>query len=63
MTRGSYELVGGEAVRTTDMAVLIRDDSGEEHWVPRSVCRDGDSLEVGDTDIEVQRWFAEKEGL
>jgi hypothetical protein len=32
-------------------------------WVPRSVCENGDELDIGDTDICVQRWFAEREDL
>lgn len=33
------------------------------HWIPRSVCDEGDILEIGDTDISVREWFADKEGL
>lgn len=36
---------------------------GEPNWIPRSVCDGGSILEKGDTDIVVQEWFAEKEGL
>lgn len=32
-------------------------------WVPRSLCEDGFGLEEGDTDIVVQEWKAEQEGL
>lgn len=37
--------------------------SADPHWIPRSVCDDGGTLEVGDTDISVHEWFADKEGL
>ena len=32
-------------------------------WIPRSLCDDGENLEEGDTDIVVDRWKAEQEGL
>jgi hypothetical protein len=32
-------------------------------WIPRSQVEDGDVIEVGETDICVKAWFAEKEGL
>lgn len=32
-------------------------------WVPRSVCDDGEAIGVGDTDMSVREWFADKEGL
>lgn len=51
-----------EITRTTDSAVLV-DLDDRELWVPRSVCLEGDALDVGDTDIIVAAWFAEKEGL
>jgi hypothetical protein len=51
----------------TDGAVLVckadGSDNGEGEWLPRSTCDDGDGLGVGDTDISVQRWIAEKKGL
>lgn len=51
-----------EITRTTDSAVLV-DLDDRELWIPRSVCLEGDALDVGDTDIIVAAWFAEKEGL
>ncbi|TXG96259.1 MAG: hypothetical protein E6R08_09810 [Nevskiaceae bacterium] len=48
--------------RTTDKAVLVVIDD-EEHWIPRSVCLDGDALETGDEDLIVADWWLEKEGL
>lgn len=50
-------------IRVTDRAVLLTQGDDREVWVPRSVCEDGDSLDVGDTDICVSRWFAEREEL
>jgi hypothetical protein len=59
-----YEAIGGEVVKTTDAAVLVDlKDGSDQKWVPRSVCEDGDSLEEGDDDLRVEKWFAEKEGL
>ena len=50
-------------IRTTQAAVLVRFKNLKEVWIPRSVCECGDELSKGDTDIVVQGWFAEKEGL
>lgn len=57
------ESIDGEVIRTTERAVLVRCPDKREVWVPRSVCLDGDMIEEGDTDLEVETWFAEKEGL
>ena len=51
-----------EITKTTDKAVLIVVD-GEEQWVPRSVCLDGDSLNVGDEDLVVENWWLRKAGI
>jgi hypothetical protein len=32
-------------------------------WLPRALCEDGDSLEVGDTDLRCAAWLAAQEGL
>lgn len=56
------DVIDGEVVRVTPAAVLVK-HGGKETWVPRSVCAGGDELGEGDTDIQVERWFAEKEGL
>lgn len=50
--------------RTTEKAVLIRWE-GEEYWVPRSVmtCIGQEPRDAYDeVEIEVDDWFAEKEG-
>jgi hypothetical protein len=52
-----------EVTATTQKAVLVRFTLGQETWIPRSVCDDGDRLGKGDTDIVVEQWFATKEGL
>ena len=51
-----------EITRATDAAVLVELDD-REVWIPRSVCLEGDALDVGDTDLIVADWFLEKEGL
>lgn len=53
----------GEVLRVSPRAVLFRTDTGIETWIPRSVCLDGDTIDVGDTDLVVAEWFCEKEGL
>jgi hypothetical protein len=56
-------LDGYIVVRTTEQAVLLRDRSGRDTWIPRSQCEDGDALDIDDTDICVASWFASREGL
>lgn len=54
----------GEVLRITDSAVhFLFDVDDAKYWVPRSVCLDGDSVEVGDTDRVIQDWWAKKEGV
>ena len=54
--------IEAEITRATDAAVLVELDD-REVWIPRSVCLEGDALDVGDTDLIVADWFLEKEGL
>jgi len=54
--------IEAEIIRTTDAAVLV-DLGDREVWIPRSVCLEGDALDVGDTDLIVADWFIEQEGL
>lgn len=58
----------GEA--KSGLAILVRfNESGDllgdthDHWIPRSVCEEGDDLAVGDNDIRVAEWWLNKEGL
>jgi hypothetical protein len=37
--------------------------SNDITWVPLSCVRDGEALSAGDTDIEVAKWLADREGL
>lgn len=55
-------ILEGEVIKTTDSAVLFVVD-GDEHWLPRRVCLEGDRLEEGDERVSVANWFLEKEGL
>lgn len=55
-----------EVVATTDKAVKVAWDRNgvvNMQWIPRSVCEDGDRLSEGDTDVIVETWFIDKEGL
>lgn len=55
-----------EVTAATEKAVLITwNEHGEDFqtWVPRSVCQDGDMLDIGHKDLTVKYWFVEKEGL
>lgn len=46
-----YEIVEGEVIHTTDLAILI------------SMEEDGDFIQIGDTELFVKAWFCEREGL
>jgi hypothetical protein len=59
----TYELDGSTIIMTNYKAVLVRLDTLDEVWIPRSVCIDGDELAEDDTNIEVQAWWIEKEGI
>lgn len=61
MARFAQTTINTEITRTTDKAVLVTID-GEDHWIPRRVCLDGDALETGDDDLIVADWWLEKEG-
>lgn len=64
--RTQYETLDGcEVIAVTEKAVQVATDPHAENfqWIPRSVCENGDELEEGDTDICVERWFADKEDL
>lgn len=73
MSKTQYIPVSACVIRTTDKAVLLRFESEEERWVPRSVIEDGSDVVVGDfdaemehydsVDIHIAKWFAEKEGM
>ncbi|WP_048647528.1 hypothetical protein [Nitratireductor soli] len=54
--------IEAEITRATDAAVLV-DLDDQEIWIPRSVCLEGDTLDVGDTDLIVADWWLEQEGL
>lgn len=51
--------------KLTEKAALIEIDDETEAWIPLSVIEDGDSLLEGDEypSLNVQKWFAVKEGL
>ncbi len=61
--RFAQTTLDAEVTRTTEAAVLVRLESGEEKWIPRSVCLEGDALDVGDSEVIVADWWIEKEGL
>lgn len=60
---GSHRLCFGEVKHLTDRAVLFSVEEGgeaREHWVPKSQVEDADDVAVGDTEIWVTNWFADK---
>lgn len=62
MTGFGQTTLTGLIMKSTEDAVLFLLE-GDEKWIPRSVCIDGDTLEDGDEDVIVANWWLEKEGL
>jgi len=64
MTKGTVTFEKVEAIKETDLALLV-DLGHEEHWFPKSVIDDGSEVyQEGDIgDLVVQEWFVIKEGL
>lgn len=66
MPKETVVLSGVEVIHTTEKAILIGYSDGDndiEKWIPRSLCMDGDTLDVGDNDVVVDQWYAMKEML
>jgi hypothetical protein len=68
MARNDYVALDGYTVdMTTTTAIGLRVGPLRSRrplkWVPRSLVEGGDDIVRGDTDIRVQAWFAEREGL
>ena len=64
---GGTSLGDGDVIASTDKALKIELESGEEQWVPLSVIHD-DSEVYDDEDnssgeVIVKSWWADKEGL
>ena len=62
------DLGNGEVKAATEGALLIKLDSGDEVWIPRSVIHEASELpedaDEGDGgEISVKTWWADKEGL
>lgn len=55
-------LDGYEVVAATDLAVQLQ-NRGNVTWVPRSVMLDGNEIGKGDTELVIQQWYADQEGL
>jgi hypothetical protein len=60
-----YESYGKHKIRVeTDLAIAVENEFGDLQWFPRSVVRDSGSMGIGEEhELEVKRWFLEKEGL
>ena len=53
-------------IRESEKAILVEDENGEEHWIPKSVIDEETSEVLGEDDegdLAVAGWFATKEGL
>jgi hypothetical protein len=58
-----HKLIFGDVKHVTEKAILFAvDEDGEqrEHWVPKSQVEDGDDVAVGDSELYVTAWFADK---
>jgi uncharacterized SAM-dependent methyltransferase len=53
-------------VRTTEKALLVQLESGEEMWIPKSVIHDDSEVyseKANEGDLIVKTWWAEAQGL
>jgi len=61
-------------VHSTDQAYLVRDDQGEEYWIPKSQVVSisfGENIDLGNDgeilkeiiELEIPEWLAEDKGL
>lgn len=60
-----YESFNGVVKALRPKSILFHfEDIDEDKWIPRSVCSGGgDNITAGTTEIEIARWFCEKERL
>lgn len=63
-----YTKLNCKVLKISQKAVQIEDESGTVVWVPRSCVHGGDDrlldgAQGDDIQLQVRRWFAEKEGL
>ena len=55
-----------EAIRETDKALLVRLESGDERWIPKSLIDDDSevySMKSREGTLILPLWWAEKEGI
>lgn len=59
------DLGNGKVIRSTDMALLVKLDTGEEVWIPKSVIHDDSECyeDGGEGTVVVHSWWAERNGL
>lgn len=64
-----FVLVECEVTKVTEKAACIAYKYGPdladvgEKWVPLSLCEAPDTISVGDEEITVEKWYADREGL
>lgn len=63
MSAGHVTLAGEVLIARPHSVLFRNDEDDREHWIPRAVCVDGDTLDEGDTDVIVGAWFVKKEGI
>jgi hypothetical protein len=59
------DLGHGKAIRSTNLALCVKLDTGEETWIPKSVIHDDSEVyeDGGEGTVVVHQWWAEKNGL
>lgn len=58
------DLATDKAIRALVLDPDNPDDEDEKwRWIPRSIIENGDEIKVGDDELSIARWWAEKEGL
>lgn len=61
--REDWTTVAGYTVVHHTGGALLIGKGDVQHWVPRSVVIDGETISDGDTDLVIRTWFCEREGI
>lgn len=62
MATSRYSTVHGEVTALTESAALLNQD-GDETWIPGSQIDEFENVAVGDSELSVTTWFADKKNL
>lgn len=65
-TNKTYVYLEGRVKQTTHKAVLFEfknNGSFDSKWFPRSICEEGNDVNINDETLNVEEWFCVKENI